>query len=173
MLAVAAQPVVVARREALEAFEEYDSGSESDNPSRDPTFGPNARLQRANSKLTSSDYFMPVLGIIFLRHAANRFEDARAKIEAEIASGKMAKRPIQPADYVRHRALWLPEAARFETIMAKAAQDMAGPQCKNRLPALPEEMGENWHRFQARAKSHLAEADRLRKRLAAILDASS
>ncbi|MEK7799690.1 MAG: hypothetical protein AAB297_07660, partial [Acidobacteriota bacterium] len=27
---------------------------------------------RANSKLTSSDYFMPVLGVIFLRHAANR-----------------------------------------------------------------------------------------------------
>ena len=25
---------------------------------------------RANSKLTSSDYFMPVLGVIFLRHAA-------------------------------------------------------------------------------------------------------
>jgi type I restriction-modification system DNA methylase subunit len=31
---------------------------------------------RANSKLTSSDYFMPVLGVIFLRHAANRFEAA-------------------------------------------------------------------------------------------------
>jgi hypothetical protein len=28
---------------------------------------------RANSKLTSSDYFMPLLGVIFLRHAANRF----------------------------------------------------------------------------------------------------
>ena len=27
---------------------------------------------RANSKLTSSDYFMPVLGVIFLRHAADR-----------------------------------------------------------------------------------------------------
>jgi type I restriction enzyme M protein len=26
---------------------------------------------RANSKLTSSDYFMPVLGIIFLQHATN------------------------------------------------------------------------------------------------------
>ena len=24
---------------------------------------------RANSKLTSSDYFMPLLGVIFLRHA--------------------------------------------------------------------------------------------------------
>ena len=32
---------------------------------------------RANSKLTSSDYFMPVLGVIFLRHAANRFDAIR------------------------------------------------------------------------------------------------
>ncbi|MGA8056458.1 MAG: type I restriction-modification system subunit M N-terminal domain-containing protein [Burkholderiales bacterium] len=31
---------------------------------------------RANSKLPSSDYFMPVLGVIFLRHAANRFDAA-------------------------------------------------------------------------------------------------
>lgn len=76
---------------------------------------------RANSKLTSSDYFMPVLGIIFLRHAANRFETARAQIEADQAAGVMRKRPIQPADYVRRRALWLPEAARFDYIMAQAA----------------------------------------------------
>ncbi len=27
---------------------------------------------RANSKLTSSEYCMPVLGVIFLRHATNR-----------------------------------------------------------------------------------------------------
>ena len=36
---------------------------------------------RANSKLTSSDYFMPVLGIIFLRYAANRFDTATKQIE--------------------------------------------------------------------------------------------
>ena len=36
---------------------------------------------RANSKLTSSDYFMPVLGVIFLRHAANRFETATKQIQ--------------------------------------------------------------------------------------------
>jgi len=28
---------------------------------------------RANSKLTSTEYYMPVLGLIFLRHAFNRF----------------------------------------------------------------------------------------------------
>jgi type I restriction enzyme M protein len=42
---------------------------------------------RANSKLTSSDYFMPVLGVIFLRHAANRFEAAHRQIEVDQASG--------------------------------------------------------------------------------------
>ncbi len=67
---------------------------------------------RANSKLTSSDYFMPVLGVIFLRHAANRFEAASRQIEEDQASGKMPRRPIRPADYVSRRAFWLPEQAR-------------------------------------------------------------
>ncbi len=81
---------------------------------------------RANSKLTSSDYFMPVLGIIFLRHAANRFEAAARQIADDQTAGRMPKRKILPADYIRRRALFLPEAARFDTIMAKATTDPAG-----------------------------------------------
>jgi type I restriction enzyme M protein len=76
---------------------------------------------RANSKLTSSDYFMPVLGVIFLRHAANRFEAATRQIEADQAAGRMPKRPLLPADYLRRRALWLPETARYDWIMQQAA----------------------------------------------------
>jgi type I restriction enzyme M protein len=76
---------------------------------------------RANSKLTSSDYFMPVLGVIFLRHAANRFEAATRQIEEDQASGRMPKRKVFPADYLRRRALWLPEAARYDVIMQQAA----------------------------------------------------
>src|SRR6266851_8110334 len=60
---------------------------------------------RANSKLTSSDYFMPVLGVIFLRHAANRFDAAHQLIEADRASGKMPKRKVRPADYIARRSL--------------------------------------------------------------------
>lgn len=52
---------------------------------------------RANSKLTSSDYFMPVLGVIFLRHAANRFDAAHRQIEADQASGKMPRRKVLPS----------------------------------------------------------------------------
>jgi type I restriction enzyme M protein len=80
---------------------------------------------RANSKLTSSDYFMPVLGVIFLRHAANRFETAHRQIEADRASGKMPKRKVVPADYIARRALFLPEKARYDWIMQQAAVSMA------------------------------------------------
>jgi len=76
---------------------------------------------RANSKLTSSDYFMPVLGVIFLRHAANRFQLATTQIQGDQATGKMPKRKVLPADYLKRRALWLPETARYDWIMQKAA----------------------------------------------------
>jgi type I restriction enzyme M protein len=81
---------------------------------------------RANSKLTSSDYFMPVLGIIFLRHAANRFDAATHQIAEDQESGRMPRRKVLPADYIRRRALFLPEEARFDTIMAKATTDPSG-----------------------------------------------
>ena len=76
---------------------------------------------RANSKLTSSDYFMPVLGVIFLRHAANRFDTATCLIKEDQANGKMPKRKVVPEDYISRRALWLPETARFDYIMDQAA----------------------------------------------------
>ncbi|HRQ75556.1 MAG TPA: N-6 DNA methylase [Phycisphaerales bacterium] len=76
---------------------------------------------RANSKLTSSDYFMPVLGVIFLRHAANRFEAAQGQIAADQASGKMPKRKVRPDDYIARRSLYLPETARYDWIMHKAS----------------------------------------------------
>ncbi len=76
---------------------------------------------RANSKLTSSDYFMPVLGVIFLRHAANRFKAAHRQIESDQTSGKMPKRKVLPADYIARRSLYLPEKARYDWIMQQAA----------------------------------------------------
>jgi hypothetical protein len=57
---------------------------------------------------------MPVLGVIFLRHAANRFEAARKQIEEDQAAGRMSKRKVLPEDYIRRRALWLPEEARYD-----------------------------------------------------------
>ena len=72
---------------------------------------------RANSNLASNEYFMPIMGLIFLRHATNRFYEAQAAIEADKKAGKMPNRPLVDADFARRRALNLPEAARFDVIL--------------------------------------------------------
>ena len=73
---------------------------------------------RANSKLTSSEYCMPVLGVIFLRHASNRFDAALAAIQADQAAGRSPSRPLKQADFVRRRALMLPPEAHYEHLLA-------------------------------------------------------
>lgn len=72
---------------------------------------------RANSNLASNEYFMPIMGLIFLRHATNRFYEAQAAIEADKKAGKMPDRPLVEADFTRRRALNLPAAARFDVIL--------------------------------------------------------
>jgi hypothetical protein len=73
---------------------------------------------RANSKLTAGEYCMPVLGVIFLRHATNRYNMALREIEADQAAGKMPKRAPINADFKKRRALMLPKEARYDTLLA-------------------------------------------------------
>jgi type I restriction enzyme M protein len=72
---------------------------------------------RANSRLTSSEYCMPVLGVIFLRHATNRYNAARGQIEQDQTAGKMPKRPAIKADFLKRRAMMLPKGARYDEIL--------------------------------------------------------
>ena len=72
---------------------------------------------RANSNLASNEYFMPILGLIFLRHATNRYYAALKEIDEDKASGRMPDRPLDEADFTWRRALMLPEAARYEELM--------------------------------------------------------
>src|SRR5438874_5552501 len=72
---------------------------------------------RANSKLTAGEYCMPVLGVIFLRHATNRYNDARRQIEEDQAAGKMPKRQLTLADFKKRRALLLPKEARYDELL--------------------------------------------------------
>ena len=72
---------------------------------------------RANSNLASNEYFMPILGLIFLRHATNRYYEAMAAIEEDRTAGRMPERPLIEADLTRRRALMLPEAARYDVLL--------------------------------------------------------
>ncbi len=72
---------------------------------------------RANSKLTAGEYCMPVLGVIFLRHATNRSTEALREIQADQAAGKMPKRSLTAADFKKRRALMLPKEARYDELV--------------------------------------------------------
>ena len=54
---------------------------------------------RANSKLTAAEYKDPVLGLILLRYAQNRYEEAKTTIEASIPDGPRGKRAATREDY--------------------------------------------------------------------------
>src|SRR6202795_1834156 len=68
---------------------------------------------RANSKLKSSEYSVPVLGLIFLRYADHKFAKAKAKLTSQ-GSGR---RTIGKADYQAQGVLFLPESARFSNLL--------------------------------------------------------
>jgi len=68
---------------------------------------------RANSKLKSSEYSVPVLGLIFLRYADHKFSAA----EAQLAGKSAGRRRIGPADYQALGVLYLPAKARFSNLL--------------------------------------------------------
>lgn len=66
-----------------------------------------------DSSLKASEYYVPVLGLIFLRFAEGKFEAARPAIEAKAS----ARRSIGPSDYHAQRVLYLTEHARFSKLL--------------------------------------------------------
>jgi type I restriction enzyme M protein len=70
---------------------------------------------RANSKLKSSEYSIPVLGLIFLRYADQKFATAQKELEGKGTD----RRQIGKSDYQAKGILYLPETARFQNLLQK------------------------------------------------------
>ena len=76
-----------------------------------------ADLLRAGSKLTSNQYCMPVLGLIFLRYAYTRFK----MVEKEILKDRLVRNgqvmPVEASDFTSKSALFLPREAQYEYLV--------------------------------------------------------
>ena len=76
-----------------------------------------ADLLRAGSKLTSSQYCMPVLALLFLRYAYSRFK----MVEAELLKNRPSRggrvMPVEPSDFAAKSALYLPREALFDYLV--------------------------------------------------------
>ena len=76
-----------------------------------------ADLLRQGSKLTSSQYCMPVLALLFLRYAYSRYK----MVEAEILENRPSRggrvMPVEPSDFAAKSALYLPREAQFDYLV--------------------------------------------------------
>lgn len=72
-----------------------------------------ADLLRAGSKLTSNQYCMPVLGLIFLRYAYSRFKLVEAEIlkDRPVRGGRVL--PVEASDFASRSALFLPREVQY------------------------------------------------------------
>jgi type I restriction enzyme M protein len=90
---------------------------------------------RANSKLKSSEYSVPVLGLIFLRYADQRFTEASSK-PTGASSGR---RRVGKTDYQAQGVLYLPEPARFGNLLRLTERDNIGKAINDAMKAIEEE----------------------------------
>lgn len=76
-----------------------------------------ADLLRAGSKLTSNQYCMPVLGLIFLRYAYSRFKLVESEIlkDRPMRGGRV--RPVSESDFIARSALYLPREAQYSYLV--------------------------------------------------------
>lgn len=76
-----------------------------------------ADLLRSGSKLTSNQYCMPVMGLIFLRYAYSRFK----RVEEEILKNRPSRggrvMPVEASDFTEKSALYLPKEAQYDYLV--------------------------------------------------------
>src|SRR5690554_1753267 len=72
---------------------------------------------RANSGYASNEYFIPVMGLIFLRHAYSRFLKVKEEIEPTLPSRGGVKRDLEKEDFSEKSAIFLREKAQFDYLI--------------------------------------------------------
>lgn len=76
-----------------------------------------ADLLRQGSKLTSSQYCMPVLALLFLRYAYSRYKMVEAEILQRRPSRGGRVMPVEPSDFAAKSALFLPKEAQYDYLV--------------------------------------------------------
>ena len=90
---------------------------------------------RANSKLKSSEYSVPVLGLIFLRYADHKFAHA----EEELAGAVTGRRKVGKTDYQARGVMYLPDEARFANLLKLPEGENIGRAINDAMKAIEAE----------------------------------
>ncbi len=95
---------------------------------------------RANSKLTATEYSFPVLGLIFLRHAYNRYRTAEAEIGKTLPTHpQRGRRPLTKDDFLQAKAIFLPEKSQWKYIAERPESEDIGQVIDEAMRAIEDE----------------------------------
>ena len=89
-----------------------------------------ADLLRAGSKLTSNQYCMPVLGLLFLRYAYSRYKMVEEEILKNRPMRNGRQMPVEASDFAAKSALFLPKEAQYEWLV-NLPENVASAALKN------------------------------------------
>jgi type I restriction enzyme M protein len=73
---------------------------------------------RANSNYASNEYFMPVMGLVFLRHAYSRYLSVKDAIEDSLPTRGGVKRKLTKEDFSKKSAIFLEPSAQFDYLVS-------------------------------------------------------
>jgi type I restriction enzyme M protein len=93
---------------------------------------------RANSKLKSSEYSVPVLGLVFLRYADHRFSSAQKELEGQ-AEGRRGRRSLSKLDYQARAVMYVPATARFSSLLQLPEGENIGKAINDAMKAIEAE----------------------------------
>ena len=72
---------------------------------------------RANSNYASNEYFLPVMGLVFLRHAYSRYLMVKPEIEASLPKRAGKTRKLTKEDFSQKSAIFLRPEAQFDYLV--------------------------------------------------------
>ena len=78
---------------------------------------------RANSTYASNEYFLPVMGLIFLRHAYSRYLGVKDEIVAALPTRGGQTRPLTKEDFSQRSAIFLRPEAQFDSLVSLSDSD--------------------------------------------------
>lgn len=78
---------------------------------------------RANSNYASNEYFLPVMGLIFLRHAYSRYLAVKDEIEAKLPIRGGKTRPVTKEDFSQKSSIFLQQKAQFDHLVSLTDRD--------------------------------------------------
>ena len=93
---------------------------------------------RANSKLKSSEFAVPVLGLVFLRYADHKFTIAERELKEEFRESG-SRRSLDKLDYQARGVMYLPEEARFKKLLGLPEGENVGRAINDAMKAIEEE----------------------------------